>query len=34
MLHPFRPEQLSADVQPSEADVQEILFSSAACRRA
>ena len=28
MLHPFRPEQLSADVAPSEADVQEILFSA------
>jgi hypoxanthine phosphoribosyltransferase len=28
MLHPFRPEQLSADVQPSEADVQEILISA------
>lgn len=28
MLHPFRPEQLSSDVQPSEADVQEILISA------
>ena len=28
MLHPFRPEQLSSDVQPSEADVQEVLVSA------
>jgi len=28
MLHPFRPEQLSAGVAPSEADVQEVLFSA------
>ena len=28
MLHPFRPEQLSSDVQPSEADVQEVLISA------
>lgn len=28
MLHPFRPEQLSSDMQPSEADVQEVLISA------
>ena len=28
MLHPFRPEQLSSDVRPSEADVQEVLISA------
>jgi hypoxanthine phosphoribosyltransferase len=28
MLHPFRPNQLSTDVLPSEADVQEILISA------
>jgi len=27
MLHPFRPEQLSYDVRPSEADVQSVLLS-------
>lgn len=27
MLHPFRPEQLSAEVRPSEADLQEILIT-------
>jgi hypoxanthine phosphoribosyltransferase len=33
MLHPFRPEQLSSDVAPSEADVQEILFSAQAMQQ-
>jgi hypoxanthine phosphoribosyltransferase len=28
MLHPFRPEQLSSDVRPSEADIQEVLISA------
>ena len=28
MLHPFRPEQLSSDVRPSEADVQSVLLSA------
>lgn len=28
MLHPFRPEQLSSDVRPSEHDVQEVLISA------
>jgi len=28
MLHPFRPQQLSTDVLPSEADVQEVLISA------
>jgi len=27
MLHPFRPEQLSYDVRPSEADIQSVLLS-------
>ena len=27
MLHPFRPEQLSSDVRPSESDIQEVLIS-------
>jgi hypoxanthine phosphoribosyltransferase len=30
MLHPFRPEQLSSDVRPSEADIQSVLISSEA----
>ncbi len=28
MLHPFRPEQLSAEVRPSEADIESVLLSS------
>ena len=28
MLHPFRPEQLSSDVRPSESDIQEVLISA------
>ena len=28
MLHPFRPEHLSSDLVPSEADVQEVLISA------
>jgi hypoxanthine phosphoribosyltransferase len=28
MLHPFRPEHLSADVLPSEADIQSVLISA------
>jgi hypoxanthine phosphoribosyltransferase len=27
MLHPFRPEQLSADVRPSEHDIESVLLS-------
>jgi hypoxanthine phosphoribosyltransferase len=27
MLHPFRPEQLSSDVRPSETDVESVLIS-------
>jgi hypoxanthine phosphoribosyltransferase len=27
MFHPFRPEQLSSDVQPSEADIHSVLLS-------
>ena len=30
MLHPFRPEQLSPDVRPSEADIQSVLVSAEA----
>ena len=28
MVHPFRPEQLSSDVRPSEADIQSVLLSA------
>lgn len=28
MLHPFRPEQLSAEVRPSEADIESVLLTS------
>ena len=28
MLHPFRPEQLSYDVRPSEADIQSVLLTA------
>jgi hypoxanthine phosphoribosyltransferase len=28
MLHPFRPEHLSSDLLPSEADIQEVLISA------
>ena len=27
MLHPFRPEQLSSDVRPSESDIQSVLIT-------
>lgn len=29
MLHPFRPQQLSSDVRPSEADIQSVLIDAA-----
>lgn len=28
MLHPFRPQQLSADVRPSESDIESVLFTA------
>lgn len=28
MLHPFRPEQLSSELRPSEADIESVLISS------
>jgi hypoxanthine phosphoribosyltransferase len=28
MLHPFRPEQLSADIRPSEHDIESVLLSA------
>jgi hypoxanthine phosphoribosyltransferase len=28
MLHPFRPEQLSSEIRPSESDIQSILISA------
>src|SRR6476620_10108409 len=27
-VHPFRPEQLSSDIRPSEADIQSVLLTS------
>jgi hypoxanthine phosphoribosyltransferase len=32
-VHPFRPEQLSSDVRPSEADVQSVLLTSEQIQR-
>ena len=28
MLHPFRPEQLSSDIRPSQSDIQSVLLSA------
>lgn len=28
MLHPFRPQQLSADVRPSQSDIESVLFTA------
>lgn len=33
MLHPFRPEHLSSDLRPTEADIQEVLLSAGAIQQ-